>query len=247
MSEFYKRNKSFILKNYKYLGMKEKITFCLSRTFMTVLIVQLIYDLNNWADSENKESSLANLVIFSAIIICYVVSKTNNKKQQENKLDAVSKYVKNPGININTVEALIGEIERYNKKMRTFATWIAGLSATFIILLATLAYNYFIKIFDVVLRVIPENELLNTLESLNHSGSIMVLDSNYIDLGGALLIIFIILILIIYNIFTIFTFIKEQILLFLFDVKYEIISCSNQENKIEDVSMTENKFGEVNR
>ena len=94
------------------------------------------------------------------------------------------------------VEVLIGEIERFNKKARTFASWIAGLSATFIILLATLATNSFMKLLDMYLKVMSTDELSNMPGNLNQ---IIYTNHNilsYVDFAFALLFIFIIVILI---------------------------------------------------
>ena len=232
MSEFYKTKRNLIIKNYKYLGMKEKVSFYLYRSFMIFTAFVLCGYLGQWTKTENiKEGGRAILFLGFVILVCFLVSKSDSKKHQEDKMNAVSLFAKNPDINIETVDALAGEIERYNKKMRTFATWIAGLSATFIILLATLATNSFMKIFDVYLKVTPTEELSKMLESINQSGYMNDNILSYLDLGFALLLIFIIVILIIYNVFTVFTFIKEQILIFLLDVKYELLSSGSLQIK----------------
>ncbi|MDY3013003.1 MAG: hypothetical protein SOR93_17330 [Clostridiales Family XIII bacterium] len=230
MSEFYKRKRNLIIKNYKYLGMKEKVSFYLYRFSMILTAIVLYAYLSEWLQSENNKVGGLGILFF-IIIVCYFVSKSDSKKQQKDKMEAVSHFVKQPDINIETVETLIGEIERYNKKMRTFAAWIAGLSATFLILLATLATNFCMKIFDVYLKVVPTDKLSNMLENITHNSDINDTILSYLELGFMLLFTFMIVILIIYNVFTMFTFIKEQILIFLFDVKYEILSGSSQENE----------------
>ena len=232
MSEFYKRKRNLIIKNYKYLGMKEKVSFYFYRFFMIFTISVLLFYLFQLVKLEKSEEGVWAILILGAFtLLCYFFSISNSKKQQKDKINAVFRFVKEPDINIEIVDALIGEIERYNKKMRTFATWIAGLSATFIILLANLVTNSFMKIFDIYLKVIPMDEISKILEIMNQSSYINDSIFSYLKIGFSLLFIFIMMILIIYNVFTIFTFIKEQILIFLFDVRYELLSGGNQESK----------------
>ena len=101
--------------------------------------------------------------------------------------------------------------------------------------------NFFMKIFDVYLKAAPVDELSKMLENINQSGYMNDNILSYLELGFAFLFIFIMVILIIYNVFTMFCFFKEQILIFLFDVKYELLSSGNQENiNKSDEGQTEN-------
>lgn len=232
MSEFYKRKRNLIIKNYKYLGLKEKVSFYLYRSFMIFMVFALCGYLSQWEKSENsKVGGLGILLLVFVIIVCFFVSKSDSKKQQEDKMNAVSLFVKEPDINIETIEVLEGEIKRYNNKMKTFATWIAGLSATFIILLATITTNSFMKIFDVYLKEVPTDKLSKMLDGVNQSGYMNDTILSYLNLGLVLFFIFLIVILIIYNVFGMFTFIKEQILIFLFDVRYELLTSSSPQDK----------------
>lgn len=233
MSEFYKKKRNFILKNYKYLGVKERVSFYICRSFMIILAVVLCYyvDLLNYTEKNNK-AGLTIIILAGSIFVLYCVSKSDNKKHHKDKMEAVFQFVEEPDINIDIVNGLIGEIQRYIKRTKTFAAWITGLSATFIILLATLATNYFIKIFDVYLKVIPTDELLRLIENIGQSGHVNESVMEFLNIGSMLLFIFLIVILIIYNIFAIFTFVKEQIIVFLFDVRYEILSNNNENKKV---------------
>lgn len=222
--------------------MKEKISFYFYRFSMIFTIFALLFYLNQWVNSENSKSSgWVILILVGFTLLCYFSSRSDSKKHQEDKMEAVSSFIKEPDINIETIEVLVREIERYNKKMKTFAVWIAGLSATFIILLATIATNSFMKIFDVYLKVVPTDELSKMLENVNQSGYMNDTILNYLNLGLVLLFIFLIVILIIYNAFVILTFVKEQILIFLFDVKYKLLSDDIRESKSEvDEAPSEN-------
>lgn len=236
MSEFYKNKRDLIVNNYKYSGMKEKISFYFYRSLMILSALALCGYLSQWVKSKNSIEDGAPILFFVFIaLVSFFVSKSDRKNHQKDKMNAVSLFVKEPDINIETVNTLVGEIERYNKKIRTFATWIAGLSATFVILLATLSTNFFIKILDVYLKVVPTDELSKILQSINQNRYMNHNILSYLDIGFGLLFIFIIVILIICNVFTMFTFVKEQILIFLFDVKYELLSGDWKENKNQDV------------
>lgn len=234
MSEFYKKKRNWIIKNYKYLGVYERVSFYICRSFMIILAVVLCYNLGLFNNSDNnKEDGLTIIILVGSIVALYCVSKSDNKKHHGDKMEAVFQFVLEPDINIEIVNGLIGEIERYIKRTKTFASWITGLSATYIILLATLTTNYFIKVFDVYLKVIPTDELLRLIENIGQSGHVNESVMDFLDIGGMLLFIFLILILIIYNFFAIFTFVKEQILVFLFDVRYEILSNNNENKKVD--------------
>lgn len=241
MSEFYKRKRNLIIQNYKYLGIKEKASFYFYRFSIIVTSFVLLQNLSQWVKPENNQKDgWAILILIGFTLMCFFISKSDSKKQQEDKMKAVFRFIKEPDVNIETVDALVEEIEKYNKKMRTFATWITGLSATFIILLATIGTNFLIKTFDVYLKVVPMDELPKVLESINQSGSINDKILGFLDIGIVLLFIFLIVILIIYNVFAMFTFVKGQILIFLFDVRYEVLSGDRKENKNEDDELVEN-------
>lgn len=233
MSEFYKKKRNLIIKNYKYLGVKERVSFYICRSFMIILAVVLCYyvDLLNNLEN-NKEAGLTIIILGGCIFVLYCVSKSDNKKHHEDKMEAVFQFAEESDINIEIVNGLIGEIEKYIKRTKTFASWITGLSATFIILLATLTTNYFIKVFDVYLKVIPTDELLRLIENIGQSGQVNESVMGFLNIGSMLLFSFLIVILIIYNFFAIFTFVKEQILVFLFDVRYEILSNNNGNKKV---------------
>lgn len=233
MSEFYKKKRNLIIKNYKYLGVKERVSFYICRSFMINLAVVLCYYVDLLNDLENnKVDGLTIIILLGSIFALYCVSKSDNKRHHEDKMEAVFQFVEEPDINIEIVNGLIGEIERYIKRTKTFASWITGLAATFIILLATLTTNYFIKVFDVYLKVIPTDELLSLIENIGQSGHVNESAMEFLNIGSMLFFMFLIVILIVYNFFAIFTFVKEQILVFLFDVRYEILSKYNENEKM---------------
>lgn len=234
MSEFYKKKRDWIIKNYRYLGLKERVSFYFCRSLIIVFAVRLCKYLNISKDATNNKASIWIIVlIIGGIIALYYVSKSDNKKHHDDKMDAVFQFVQEPDINIEIVNELIKEIEKYIKRLKTFASWITGLSATFIILLATLTTNYYMKLFDVYIKVIPTDELSRLIENTRLSGHVNGSAIEFFNIGSMLLISFIIMILIIYNVFAIFTFVKEQILVFLFDARYEILS-SNDKNENND-------------
>ena len=69
---------------------------------------------------------------------------------------------------------MIKEIDRYIKKMNTFATWITELAATFVILLATSTTNYFFELYNAYLNLISKYELLSIIKNYSHSAHINV-------------------------------------------------------------------------
>jgi len=73
--------------------------------------------LTNSEKTENTDGvGLTVLALIVLFIISFLFSKSDKKKHQTNKMSAVSKFVKEPDINLEIVDSLIAEIERYNKK-----------------------------------------------------------------------------------------------------------------------------------
>ena len=69
----------------------------------------------------------------------------------------------------------------------------------------------------------PKDELLSMTENILGSEQTTENILEFLNLGCFILLIFIIVILIVYNLFAIRTFIKEQILIFLLDVRYKLL------------------------
>lgn len=221
MSEFYKQIRNDIIKNYKYLGMKDKISFYSYRLLMILMIILLVLFFP--ALLVSIKSWLLVFIVIPIILVLHIISIYDNKKYQENKRRAITDFIKQKNVTIEVTEILISEIENSVKKSKTFASWIAGLSASCIILLATLCSNYFMKIIDVCVQIIPENELINMINGIDYNSIIIDYVETFLLIGILLLTNFIGIIIIIYNVFSIITFIKKQILLFLFDVRYELL------------------------
>lgn len=230
MSEFYKKKRDQIIMDYKYLGMKEQISFWLFRFSTVVLIIMLFWYLYSLMNQRDTSGGLITLgVITFMTLTCYLLSKDEKRKHQDNKLNSVHKFINEPDVTIDVIQKLIDEIERYNKKVKTFASWITGLTATFVVLIVTLTTNYFLKIFDICFKIIPEDELTKIIESASQTNS-TELFSGIFESACVMLFIFCTVILIIYFMFSILTFIKEQILIFLYDAQYVILSNASVPN-----------------
>lgn len=236
MSGFYIQVKSQINKDYKYFGLKEKISFYATRVLMGAMACILIIDILH---SEKINFQLLLLVSLFVIILYYISEKDKNK-HQDYRGNAVNNLINKMKINIEIVNKLIEEIEKYNKSIKTFGTWIAGLSATFIVLFTTLGFNFLMKTLDMFRETASTSELLEEYNNFaKYMGGNAV--STLFDLSFALLIIFGSIIIIIYSLFSSFTFIKGQVLLFLFDVQYVLLSDSAQKNSNKNTeSLIEN-------
>lgn len=242
MSEFYKENRDKIMKEYKYLGIGQRIFFWF---FRGLEVIFLIVSMHCLVDVERQGRISENLGIMGIVlvvaIVCYFISKSEKKKHKEDKIAAVDKFIKEPDINIDVIQKLIEEIEKYNKKVKIFASWIAGLAATFIILLITVITDYIYKIFDILVRTIPESELIEGIE-----GEFM--DNKFFSKIASdffsILLLLCIIILSIYFIFSIFTFVKEQILIFLYDAQYKMLSKGSKDNESMERCDVEEKRNE---
>lgn len=250
MSEFYKRKRNQIMKDYKYLGMGKRITFCVFRSFAVMLLVESIHIWLDMMEQGDIGSSLSEMGIYLGfVVICYIISNVSQKEHHEIKMESVDKFMKEPDINISVVQKLIAEIEEYNKKVRVFASWIAGLAATFLVLLITVVTNYVYKIFDMLVSVSPENELLEEFErELNGEFMRKFIEGKFgaeiLKTSLIILLLLCMVILIVYFIFSIFTFVKEQILIFLYDVQYKMLlkdSEGHEDMKIHNVGENKNE------
>lgn len=248
MSEFYKRKRDRIMKDYKYLGMDQKACFWLFRGSAVLFLVIAIRSWFDMAKRGDISKSLGRIgICLLATLISYLLSKASQKKHQEKKMEVIDKFIKEPDININVVQKLIEEIEKYNKKVKVFASWIAGLAATFLVLLITVVTNYIYKMFDMLVSVMPESRLLDEFErELNGEFMQEFIDGKFfVQITETSLIILLLLCMVIlstYFTFSIFTFVKEQILIFLYDVQYKMLSKVSAEHEhMETYSVGESK------
>jgi hypothetical protein len=217
MSDFYKYKKKIIVKNYKYIGI-DYIFF--SRIFIIMFFLILIKLLSNLTEKN---------IIFLALTIWggLFSSKKYIKVLQENKTTAIDTFIMEPDINLIVVNSLIDEIEKYISRIKTFGSWITGLTFTLISLFITINFNYFIKILDIQLNLLPNNEVSDIVKSIE-------LDDYFlgaITLSFNALSFLCLAIFIIYHLFTISTLTKKQVLLFLYDVRYKILISERQKEE----------------
>ncbi len=226
MSVYYKKIQRIVMKEYNYLSFENRLAFYALQLFQVVLIIVLFNYLQNLGVYQYNSSKINIEVLFLigtiVAICCY--SWYENKKHEINKQAAVQKYVENENINFESINILIDEIEKYNEKKRRFATWVAGLSATFIVLYSTVASNSYLKLFDLYTKVASNDEVIRLFGEVNPIASMDTFVSNTFSLGFQTLIIFIVLMLIIYSVVSIPTFFSKQVLVFLYDVKYILLS-----------------------
>lgn len=225
--------------------MGQRISFGLSRASAVMLLIMAIcslVDIEKQKDTSEKCGTMI-IALFGAIIY-YFICKFEEKEHRKIRMSAVEKFIEEPDINISVVQKLIEEIEKYNKKVKVFASWIAGLAATFLILLITVFTNYIYKVLDILAEIIPENELLEGFEREFMDNRFFV---QMVENSLGILLLLCMVILIIYFTFSIFTFVKEQILIFLYDVQYKMllkVSEGHADMEIHDAGEKQNESGE---
>lgn len=229
MSEFYKQIKSQILSDYKSLGYEEKISFYVWRGLM-ILIFMLMF---SGMISENKDKYIGVSMIICLVIIIalYYLSMRESKKDRENRMRAVHKFIKREDINMNVINLLIEEIEGNNKKNKTFAVWIVGLISTFTVLLTSLFFNFIAKIFDIIFQTISKDDLIKLISEAGYNDEITSTATKSLQIGFTILGLYIIAMLIIYNLIIVINIRKKSILKFLYDARYQIIVDNNIKEK----------------
>lgn len=252
MSEFYKRKRNQILKDYKYLGIGKRIIFLVFRSLVVISLIEFIHIWLDMMERGDIGGSLSEIgICLVSVIICYIISNIYKKEDHEIKENAINEFMKGQDINISVVQKLIAEIEEYNKKVKVFASWISGLAATFLVLLITVVTNYVYKIFDMLASVSPATEFLEEFErEMNGEFMRKFMEGKFwaetVKTSLVILLLLCIVILIIYSVFSIFTFVKKQILIFLYDVQYKMLSKVSEGHKdveIQDVGENQNEFG----
>jgi hypothetical protein len=217
MSEFYKYNRNIIIKNYKYIGIGF-IVF--SRIFIIIIFLILMVLLSNLSEK--------NTIFFSLTIwIGWLFSTKYIKLLREDRPTAIDKFIIEPDINLLVVNSLIDEIEKYISRIKTFGSWITGLTFTLISLFITINFNYFIKILDIQLNLISNNEISDIVKDIQLDDYF----SGAITLSFKALFFLCLAIFIIYHLFTISTLTKKQVLLFLYDVRYKMLISERQKEE----------------
>jgi|GEM_PF-3309124 len=221
MSEFYRLKRDHIIKNYGFLEPVEIFVFYLLCFFKGSAITLLLYYFVNI--NTTIENSTRFLMLLVIVIVANCFYNHEMKKRRLTKKKAIILFIKEPDININVVKKLMEELESNIKRIKTYATWIAGIAATFMVMFATVISNYFYKMADAYIKACSNDELLSYLENRKGGSIGENLLNGFFDYGVPLLIIFLLIISIIYLAFCAISFIKKQILIFLYDVQYEML------------------------
>lgn len=111
MSEFYKQIRDDIIKKYKYLGIKEKISFYCYRLLMILMIILLVFFCPVLL--ENTKNWRQVFTVALMILVLYIISKYDNKKYQENKKCAVIYFTEQKKVPIEAIEILILETDTF--------------------------------------------------------------------------------------------------------------------------------------
>ena len=224
MSEFYKEIRDRILNRYELLGIKDRLGYYGWNFCVILIIAELLKKLDHF----NIDWKLIVLVII--LLICYVFGQLHKKKYKNKRKEVVTEFMQMPDISLKVINMLIDEIEKYNKKVKTFAAWFTGLVTTVLILLLTIGSNYGLKLFDTYMKVTADNDLIEVLKDISWQVGNGSFISGIVVMGGQILFLLAMVIVIIYRVLCIWTFVKDQIRIFLLDVKYEMeIQCTQGE------------------
>lgn len=237
MSEYYKRIKNDA-KKYGYLNLEKRLYFYTAR-FLTILcIIGLIGLPPTFPAHPIQDDSLIGsspLILMIIGTVSHFVSIMTLKKHTQEKMDAVKKFLKNSGLSLIVIKEIIAEIENYTKNTKTFAVWVTGLFVTYVALLSTLVGNLLSKILDALMIVLseyiahmPEDDFLNLIYSSETAISNNMNPFSFIlEIFFFVLLFFIAITIMVYLAFSIFSFSKKQVLLFLYDLRYELLSDEN--------------------
>lgn len=79
MSEFYKRKRNQILKDYKYLGIGKRIIFWVFRSLVVISLIEFIHiwlDMMERGDIGGSLSEIGICLVF--VIICYIIATVHS-------------------------------------------------------------------------------------------------------------------------------------------------------------------------
>ena len=230
MSEYYKKIREIILKNYKIVGIgikAESILYIVLAIISGVMAIVLI--------GGNKKSDTALIVYFLLAIGSYLGHlwcKKRYRREREKAITTVMEYM-----DIEMIKLLIKEIEDYIKRIKTFATWFIGVTVTFVILFITFFTNYYLKLYDFIVDIGNESQMKAWIIE-NFSAEKFV--ETAFHTGGSLLILVIFFLLCFYGMFMAGWIVKKEILLFLYDMQYMIL----MENTKKQMKQTEARNSE---
>ena len=169
--------------------------------------------------AKNEDMTRKDYVVFIIAIIAITVylAKKNSKKYQKEKLAAIALFKEKSFVQINLIQRLIEEIERYIKEMKTFITWMIGIGVTFAVLYITLIFEPIGKMVDTILQEASQEEVMEAYKVIGVNNFDLIIGT------GMVIILFALFITIaLYMIFSCLVYVKKQVLLFLYDVQYEL-------------------------
>ena len=201
-------------------GWEEKSSYYGSLFVMIVCIIYIIL-------AVDKQNSANIPIILTMIIISgvrYFYSKRCKKNHEKMKLKAIEKMLDSPDTNIEIINELLNELEKYINKTRIFATWATGVFVTLLVLIIGVVFNLLVKFFDIFIKELPEKEVSTFLTDISGitQQDVMLRICDLLASLGLVIYLF-------YLVSLIFTFNKKQILLFVYDVRYEMLKNTKQE------------------
>lgn len=235
MSEFYKRKKKEILKNYQFLGIGERWMFYLTRFLLIILCfyIILILSKNVTEPSLDLSGSIFILIVLSFVI--YLISAKQSRSHTEMRNKALNSFIIDPEITEKNLNNLISEIEKNINKSKSFSVWAAGSLSTIIILVATLTSNLSFKVWDELHNVFTKEEMEIITDSV-----VSLVNASNNDLLSVMLNfasnIFLILASIVFGIYLVFsmtTYMQKHMLVFLYDAQYVMDKNKNETSIID--------------
>ncbi|ALS00324.1 hypothetical protein ATZ33_02705 [Enterococcus silesiacus] len=128
-------------------------------------------------------------------------------------------------LNINSIDALIDELEKNLSSLKTVSQWAVGVLTTLLVLISTLMGNAIFKFIDIALKILKDEDIKMIsdmfVKEYNNSGSSIfeIIFGN----AGNLLLLFVFPIAIGYLLFSTVSFIRKQVLGVLYDVRYHFL------------------------
>lgn len=218
MSLFYKKTKKEILEVYEYFGWGDKFI----NSLLILLIVTFCWTI--YLSSINRitdENNFTVLILLAIVFIIYKILKWSENKSTKKRLHAI-KIIKNRSdMNLLTCSTLIEEISKKIDKTRTFVTWIVGIFVTLLVLTVTISSNIIFKILDAFDNKEKKQIFEDIISSLNEMGVKNPETAIYNFIGNIMLNLCSIVFMA-YLILSLFNLIKNEILMFLHDVRYEL-------------------------
>lgn len=189
---------------------------------MFVLSVMSLKDILDATHSRRGEGNgiwiLLLLILVSIIRAKFICA---GRRYTDQRAQTVDYLISKTGITISLADCLIDEIKDYIRQIRTFAAWFVGIAGTFIVLLITIGFNWFVKNIDILMSISEANEIKEIVERtvlFEEFGLTFI-----IDLATVLLPLICVFILLLYSLFSLCTFAKKQVLFILYDVKYQLM------------------------